>query len=294
MKEVKLKWYAGPFESIPAQFEDDYIQSPIGLVPKDNGKDLRLIFHLSYPRVKTGQNSTSVNANTPKEQCRVKYPDFADTILRCLQEGQSCSMSKSDQRSAFRNLSILPGQWRYLLMRAKSPLDGKYYYFVDKCLPFGASISCAHFQKVSDAIAAIVEYKTSRKVTNYLDDYLFMAFLTFLCNREVEIFLETCEYIGMPVSPEKTVWAMTITTFLGFLIDSRNQVIGIPKEKITKAINMIESVLQMCVEKPASKRKIMVIQLQHICGFLNFLSRAIIPGRAFTQRLYSHLQNNNP
>ena len=33
MKEVKLKRYAGPFERIP--FDDDYIQSPIGLVPKD-------------------------------------------------------------------------------------------------------------------------------------------------------------------------------------------------------------------------------------------------------------------
>ena len=34
-------------------------------------------------------------------------------------------------------------------------------------------------------------------------------------------------------------------------------------------------------------------QLQKICGFLNFLGRAIIPGCAFTRRLYSHLENNN-
>ena len=35
MKEVKLKRYAGRFEKPPFEF---YIQSPIGLVPKDNGK----------------------------------------------------------------------------------------------------------------------------------------------------------------------------------------------------------------------------------------------------------------
>ena len=35
MKEVKLKRYAGPFEMVP--FEN-FIQSPIGLVPKDGGK----------------------------------------------------------------------------------------------------------------------------------------------------------------------------------------------------------------------------------------------------------------
>ena len=47
MKEVKLKCFASPFERIPFKY---YIQSPIGLVPKDGGKATRLIFHLSYPR----------------------------------------------------------------------------------------------------------------------------------------------------------------------------------------------------------------------------------------------------
>ena len=47
MKEVKLKKYASPFEQISFK---SFIQSPIGLVLKDNGSDVRLIFHLSYPR----------------------------------------------------------------------------------------------------------------------------------------------------------------------------------------------------------------------------------------------------
>ena len=47
MKEVKELRYAGPFQEPPFEF---YIQSPIGLVPKDKGKKTRLIFHLSYPR----------------------------------------------------------------------------------------------------------------------------------------------------------------------------------------------------------------------------------------------------
>ena len=56
MKEVKEKRIAGPYEKIP--FEDNYIQSPIGLVPKDGGKMTRLIFHLSHP----GGGETSVNS----------------------------------------------------------------------------------------------------------------------------------------------------------------------------------------------------------------------------------------
>ena len=84
MKEVKLKRYAGPFSEIPF---DSYIQSPIGLVPKDNGKDTRLIFHLSYPQ---NAKKKSVNANTPKELCSVGYPDFDKAIQLCLRAGKSC------------------------------------------------------------------------------------------------------------------------------------------------------------------------------------------------------------
>ena len=49
---------------------------------------------------------------------------------------------------------------------------------------------------------------------------------------------------------------------------------------------MIKSIL----EKNSGKQlKIKVYQLQRICGFLNFLGRAIVPGRAFNRRLYSQL-----
>ena len=60
MKEVKLKRFAGPFKEIPS---DTYIQSPIGLVPKDNGVSTHLIFHLSYLRGNHWR--ISVNAGTP-------------------------------------------------------------------------------------------------------------------------------------------------------------------------------------------------------------------------------------
>ena len=76
MKEVQAKRFAGPFKEIP--FEDRFIQSPIGLMPKDRGKQTRLIFHLSYPQ-NCGRR-LSVNANTNKQLCSVRYPDFSKAI----------------------------------------------------------------------------------------------------------------------------------------------------------------------------------------------------------------------
>ena len=55
--------------------------------------------------------------------------------------------------------------------------------------------------------------------------------------------------------------------------------------KIEKAKSIIAWVLR--------KKKIMVHYLQKLCGFLNFLCRAIVPGRAFTRRLYAYTAGNN-
>ena len=279
MKEVKEKRYVGPFEEIPF---DSYIQSPIGLVPKDGGKDTRLIFHLSYPRGR----GLSVNENTPEELCSVKYPDFTEAIQLCLKAGKGCKIAKSHMKSAFRNLGIMKEHWKFLVMKAVSPLNGKTYYFVDKCLPFGASISCSHFQRFSNAAKHIVQWMTKSNLVNHLDDFLFAALSKLLCNSQVNIFLKVCNEISFPVSLEKTFWATTKLVFLGLMIDTINQCVCIPVDKVAKAVSLIEGILHK------SSRKVTLNQLQKVCGFLNFLGRCIIPGRAFTRRLYAYTTND--
>ena len=79
MKEVQVKRVAGPFEEIP--FEN-YIQSPIGLVPKAGGSKTRLIFHLSYNFGKE-EEDISVNAATPCEDCSVKYNNLDAAMHKC-------------------------------------------------------------------------------------------------------------------------------------------------------------------------------------------------------------------
>ena len=170
------------------------------------------------------------------------------------------------------------GHWCLLIMKAESPIDGKIYYFVDKCLPFGASISCSHFQRFSNAVAHIVRFKTQEDLVNYLDDFLFVALLRAWCNQQVQTFLEVCKTIRFPVSLEKTFWGCTSLTFLGLLVDTINQIVAVPVEKIQKALELIDEIL--------SKKKMTLKQLQKICGFLNFLGRAVVPGRAFTRHLY--------
>ena len=153
-------------------------------------------------------------------------------------------------------------------------------YFVDKCLPFGSSISCAIFQAISDAIAWIVQYRTKKANVNYLDDYLFAALKKIWCDQQMEVFLEVCRDICFPVAMEKTFWGTTRLVFLGMLLDTVRQVICIPVDKLTKAINWIDYFLNK------RNKKATVLEFQKLCGILNFLCRCIVPGRAFIRRLY--------
>ena len=102
MKEVALGRVAGPFNDIP--FES-YIQSPIGLVPKDNGTQTRLIFHLSYEF----PDDRSVNYYIPDELCSVKYQDLDAAVAMCLclagNDATPVHMSKTDGKKHFQSVA---------------------------------------------------------------------------------------------------------------------------------------------------------------------------------------------
>ena len=101
----------------------------------------------------------------------------------------------------------------------------------------------------------------NKVIINYLDDYLFTHFLRSLCNEQVETLLEVCKYFILSLSEEKTFWADEVMNFLGFLLDTMNQIIVIHRENISKGLNMITSVLKQ-EAKPKSKRKVTLLQLQ--------------------------------
>ena len=155
MKEVALKRFAGPYEEIPF---DQYIQSPVGLVPKAGNKT-RLIFHLLYD---FSEEFKSVNFYTLKERCTVKYRDLDHAVqqsLKLIQMARKQGIDaekiqiwygKSDLESAFRVLSLRKQILWVLVIAAEHPKTGKKFFFIDKCLPFGHQISCALYQRFSN------------------------------------------------------------------------------------------------------------------------------------------------
>ena len=91
-KSLELNHIAGPFPHPPF---DPFISSPLGVIPKSEPGQFRIIHDLSYPK------DNSVNFYIPKENSAVHY-DSVDWIIHLVQQnGIHCLMAKTDIQDAF-------------------------------------------------------------------------------------------------------------------------------------------------------------------------------------------------
>lgn len=79
-KEVSLGRIAGPFNFLPFS---NLQCSPIGIVPKKEINEFRLIHHLSYP------DGASINDFIPDELCSVSYTTVDDAIKQIKKLGKT-------------------------------------------------------------------------------------------------------------------------------------------------------------------------------------------------------------
>ena len=198
-----------------------------------------------------------------------------------MEEGNRDILWQKWPESAFRILRLSKSSWKWLVMKAQDPLTGEWKYFIDKCLPFGSSISCSHFQRFSNALQHLIEWgaQAQGRVMNYLDDFLFIALSLLGCNYLINEFLKLCEDLNVPVLMEKTEWASEFTIFLGILLDRWSMTLGVPLDKRERAIKLLQTMID--------KKKAKVRELQSLCGYLNFICKAIFPGRTFLRRMYA-------
>ena len=216
-KEVSLDRVVGPFTFRP--FPTLRV-SPIEIVPKNDG-DFRMIHHLSHP------THYSVSDFITIEFCTVKYASIDDAVSLEQRIGKNGKLAKVDIKSAFRFLRVFSVDFDQLGFM----FDDKYYF--DKCLPMGASISCALFEKLSTALHWFTETRTgNRDILHYLDDFLFGGEAdSTRCKDTLFEFKGICELWGVPLAEDKTIEPTEVLTFLGVEFDTRDMMLMLPGEK---------------------------------------------------------------
>ena len=262
-EEVSLGRISGPHAVQP--FED-FVVSPMGVVPKKEKGKFRRIHHLSYP------DGVSVNDHIAKSSKSVQYQTVDDAVSSVYRVGRTCWMAKTDIQSAYRIVPVHPEDYRLLGMS----WNGKFYY--DKCLPMGCASACAIFQRFSGALKqAAIDTSSCQEVVHVLDDFLFLSGSEESCKGQLEEFLRMCASLGVPMSPEKTEEPAQVMVFLGIEIDTLSRELRLPQQKVGDCKEVIQSFL--------GRAKATLREFQSLIGKLQFACCVLVPGRAFLRRL---------
>ena len=164
-----------PFDRPPLP---NFRVSPLGVVPKKASGEYRLIHHLSFP------SRSSVNDGISTEDTSVQYARVDDAFTMIKQLGQGCFLTKTDIKSAFHIIPILPRDYDLLGIF----LQGKYYY--DRVMPMGCASSCRTFEMFSTAIKWVAKKHLSMPhLIHILDDYLMVALTFHQCCIKLDRFL---------------------------------------------------------------------------------------------------------
>ena len=150
-------------------------------------------------------------------------------------------------------------------------------------MPMGCSSSCKTFEIFSTSIEWIARHKLEiDELLHLLDDFLFVSSTYDQCQRNLNRFIYLCSQLGIPIAPNKTCGPSTTLTFAGIELDSIRSEARLPRDKITKCVDIITGFLQ--------RKKVQLKELQSLLGLLNFATTVVTPGIAFLRRLYDLTQ----
>lgn len=263
-KERDLGRVAGPFLEPPL---DNFVVSPLGLVPKKEPGAFRLMHHLSYP------DGASVNHGLLESTCSVSYCTLDVALDLARRAGKGAWLAKADIESAFHLLPVHPSSQHLLGFNLK----GKYFF--DKCMPMGCAVSCAYFEAFSCFLQwALQETYGVRGVTHYLDDFLFIGSDgTQDCKQGLSDFEKLASHLGVPLAPGKTVGPAQVLTFLGIELDTIAGESRLPLDKVRDLAQQLQAA--------AGQDRATLEFIQSLLGKLNFAARVIPAGRIFARRI---------
>ncbi len=264
-QELLLERIGGPSDTPPMK---NFKSSPLSIREKSTPGQFRLLHNLLFP-----YNDQSVNSNIPQQFKTVQYSTILDAIKIIQSYGKGACMAKSDIKSAFRIVPLHPSEYHRMGFKWRN----KFYY--DKFLAMGHSEACRIFETISDALLYILNntFKIT-SVVKIIDDFLFIGSCRRECEHNLNIFLNLCEYLGVPIAYNKTTMDPTTTIeFLGIELDTQAMVARLPVTKLNKYSTQIRDVLE--------KRSVRVSDLRTLIGRLQFSTSVVTVGRPFLRRL---------
>ena len=222
-----------------------------------------LIIDLSHPEGK------SINDGIPTELCSLQYVQVEGVAKRLLELGPGAMMAKMDIRSAYLIVPVHPCDRTLLGMHWEDKI------YVNAALPFGLRSAPKIFNAIADALQWIARRHGVSHLWHYLDDFITCGLAdSDECGLNLQLLLDICRMLGIPIVEEKLEGSTTLLVFLGILIDTIKGELRLPIEKLIRLHQQVESWL---VKKRCTKKELLSIagQLQHPKTWPDILASAI-------------------
>jgi hypothetical protein len=257
---------AGPFITAPFKYMSI---SPLGAVPKRGSTKLRVVHNLSHPFA-----GDSVNAHTRHVGITLGRFEHAAAMVR--RHGRGCLMTKVDVEGAYKNVPVRRRDWHLLGFMWKQ------LFYYDRTLPFGLKSSCRKWELYATALHHFFQHEIGiDDVVHYIDDFFFAHPQDLaLAKQQLQLALDLCARLGIPMSPDKTVGPCTRITFLGILLDSIAMTASLEPDRLVE--------LHAYLDSWGEKTHATLQELQSLTGILSFASHVVAPGRTYLRRIIDH------
>lgn len=245
-----------------------FISSPLGLVPKPNGK-WRVIHHLSFPP------KTSVNDAIDEEGAYLAYVKFEAILQMVISAGRDCIIVKRDMRDAFRMIPIAPqDHWLFGFQ-----WEDKFY--TEKVLPFGLRTAPFLFNLLAEGWEWILRsWTTCKYIEHFLDDTM-AAFPKHLRQQLAQFkadYILLCKLLGLLRNDDKDAEG-TLVQLLGRLVNSHTFIVSIPQDKVDKIIADTTAAID--------RGQMTLLEAQQLAGRFAFSASAVQLGFVFCRRMWS-------
>jgi hypothetical protein len=227
--------YSGPFSlSTLNTLIGHFRASPLGVVDKSSSPgSFRIIQDFSYPR--DSIPIPSVNSEINPELFNCEWGFFQDVREIMLRLPRTAEAATFDVDAAYRRMPVHPEDQPHIVVH----WQGKFY--LDHCVPFGATSSNGIFGRCGDAMLHIMKTQGIEPVVKWVDDFCIFRSPTRDGSGSTQPFQYTeddiyalAEKLGWPWKKAKTRPFNHLFTYLGFEWDIQDQSVSIPDAKKTK------------------------------------------------------------
>lgn len=153
----------------------------------------------------------------------------------------------------------------------------------------GIRCAPAYFESFSTFIEYCVRERIgSNKIVHYVDDFLCVGSIQneeLTCKQVVDTLILVCKELGVPLAKEKLEGFIIRLIFLGLELDLVLMQVRVPQEKLVE--------IRRKIGRALAHKSATVKEIQSLIGSLNFICRAVRPGRAFLRRLIDLIKGKN-